>query len=54
MVLLNPYTNLLANLLTLLDLAVTARPRLACYPLVRLPHSIGMGVAGPAQAQVSC
>ena len=46
--------NLLPSPLALLDLVVTAGLRQGCYPLVRLPHSIGTGTAGPVQAQSSC
>ena len=54
---LNPLSKLVQSkpsLLTLLDLAVTAGPRRGDCPLVRLPHNIGTGVAGPTQAQLSC
>ena len=45
---------LLPNPLALLDLVVTAGPRRGCNPLIKLPHSMGVGAAGPARAQSSC
>ena len=45
---------LLPNPLALPDIVVTAGPRQGCYPLVKLPHSLEVGAAGPAQAHLSC
>ena len=50
----SPLPKLLPNLLTLLDLVATSRLRRGCNLLVKPPHSMGAGVAGPAQAQLSC
>ena len=54
LVLVSTLPKLFPNPLALINLVVTAGPRQGFNPLVKLSHSMGVGAAGPAQAQLSC